>query len=364
MVSAGFQWGIKPPAPSFGSSATSTSDFHIDVPRYTPSIHPVDAASTNESNIKKRRLLDDESNATVAVSSPPFASESQYKFSQRKVHSQVSSNKFKKSKTPKILGQTLPVTRLIEVLDQKALQNLLLDLVQIHPEIASTIHNRSPKPTVQNSLLLLKEKFQNIISHLPYKCDIESDYSYLRVKSHLNEFLNCLSDFILHFLPPIETNTPNSLIFLDHITDLIHELPNFTNNEFQYTRQLAYEQIANAWFIVLNQKIQYEGSESQSDSYSGLVSIENFEDPENSLKLIKIIEDLNLQEKLEKHNEQSNGKFKVILEFIKSEINLVEMFNNAMNNLNNGADGSPSNVFGDLITVDYSKFSISARTSH
>ena len=32
-----------------------------------------------------------------------------------------------------------------------------------------------------------------IISHLPYKCDVESDYSYLRIKPHLQEFYHqCL----------------------------------------------------------------------------------------------------------------------------------------------------------------------------
>ncbi|ABN64548.1 predicted protein, partial [Scheffersomyces stipitis CBS 6054] len=250
------------------------------------------------------------------------------------------SSKFKKSKTPKILGQTLPISRLIEVLDHKPLQNLLLDLVNMHPEIGNTINKLSPKPTVHNSINLLKEKFDDILSHLPYKCDVESDYSYLRVKPYLTEFLNCLSDFILNFLPPIEVNIVHSLTFLDLITFMIHELPNFTNSEFQYTRMMAYEQIGNTWLI-----------SPPEDSAT-----------ENSIKLVKVVQHLGLVEKLSKHNELGHGKFKLALDLIKSEIDQVEMFNHALSGAQNGANSG--GVLGDLITVDYSNFSITARTSH
>ncbi|KAG2736465.1 hypothetical protein G9P44_000555 [Scheffersomyces stipitis] len=345
MMSAGFQWGSKATLPEQVTSriANEISEPPASVPRYTPKVE-------NPHNNKKR--VHEEENSTPA----PYKPNSHRKF--RSINHGSNSSKFKKSKTPKILGQTLPISRLIEVLDHKPLQNLLLDLVNMHPEIGNTINKLSPKPTVHNSINLLKEKFDDILSHLPYKCDVESDYSYLRVKPYLTEFLNCLSDFILNFLPPIEVNIVHSLTFLDLITFMIHELPNFTNSEFQYTRMMAYEQIGNTWLIVLSQKIQgdIEGETSSTQSPP--------EDSatENSIKLVKVVQHLGLVEKLSKHNELGHGKFKLALDLIKSEIDQVEMFNHALSGAQNGANSG--GVLGDLITVDYSNFSITARTSH
>lgn len=246
------------------------------------------------------------------------------------------------------------MSRLIEALDHKGLQNLLDTLVKNDPEIALTVQKLSVKPTIKNSIELIKEKFENIRNHFPYKCDTESDYSYLRIKPHLTEFLNCASDFILNILPPIETNISVSIEVLDTITNLIHDLPHFSNNEFQYTKSMAYEQIANTWLIVLSQRLQ-DDTNSQVYEESGELVSSNYE---SSVEIVKIIEELNLQHVLDTHNEKSLGKFKMVIDFIKSELDNYEQINQSLNN------GGSSNLINDLITVDYSNFSLSARTSH
>lgn len=242
----------------------------------------------------------------------------------------------KKIKTEKILGQQLPVPRLIEVLDQKGLQNLVAELLNIHPEIENTIHNISKQPTLQDSINLLQEKFQQIRKNLPYKYDIESDYSYLRVKPDILEFLNCTSDFILNFVPPIENNIFNSLNFLKFITEILNDLPKFTSSEFNYIISTAYEQIANTWLICLTIKEENTNIESLTN-------------------LIKIVEQLDLLTKLNQFNHQSNGKFIHVLQYLQSQIDQFDQMNSI---------GSSPTRLCDLIQVDYLNYSMIARTSH
>ncbi|KAL6449578.1 STS1 Tethering factor for nuclear proteasome STS1 [Candida maltosa Xu316] len=261
----------------------------------------------------------------------------------RYIHPSTSTTtKFKKSKTPKISGQPLPLPRLIESLDKLKLQKVIEDLITIHPEIQSTLINISPKPTLHDSLTLLKEKFDMIISHLPYKCDVESDYSYLRIKQpHLQEFFSCVSDFILNYLPPLETNMIHSLSFLHEITNLIHDLPNFTNQEFQYTKSTAYEQIANCWLIVLSQTDDDEALKKNDEN-----------------DLIKIISELNVVEKVHKHDDVSFNKFQKVIDYCNHKLEQHELIMNE-----NNSNGAVPSSLSDLITVDYSKYSIANTSS-
>lgn len=346
-MSSGFSWGTQ--ALSENTEVNSgLGDLPTSIPRYTPNIKSVNNSHHNSG--KKRRYSEDQESKVVKPTGnrKHYATPSTY-------------YKNKKSRTPKIMGQKLPINRLVEALDHTSLQKLLENLIQEHPEISNTIDKISPKPTLTNSIELIKQKFNNIMHHLPYKCDTESDYSYLRIKPYLNEFLNCLSDFILNFLPPVETNVFNSLKFLDEVTDLIHTLPNFSNSEFQYTRLMAYEQISNTWLIVLNHKMHLDDGANNNNTSN---TNESSSSPtpvaqcnmENSAQLIKIIDELNLQQKLAKHDNISMGKFKLAIEFVNSEIENYENFNHTISN--NGG------ILNDLITVDYSNFSITARTSH
>ncbi|GEQ70515.1 hypothetical protein JCM33374_g4193 [Metschnikowia sp. JCM 33374] len=264
-------------------------------------------------------------------------------------HSAV--NRFKRTKTPTISGQSLPVNRLIEVLDHASLSALLQTVMIHHPEIVQTVSKLAPKPSVNDTIELIKQKANAVKANLPYRCDIESDYSYIRVKAHLTEFLGCISDFVLDLLPPMESSLQNACIIFDMITTMIHELPNFTNKEFQYTKNMAYEQIANSWLTVLNHHKCTEEPESAGEDTSAAGP-----NIEKSIEWLKTIEEMHLLEQVEKHNELSGTKFNSLVEFVRSELDSFAQINNSFSNT--------GSIFQDFITVDYSGFSIPARTSH
>lgn len=288
----------------------------------------------------------------------------------RHQHRNLSTTRYKRTKTVRIHGQSLPINRMLEVLDHQSLQKMLKELVTVHPEIQETVSKLSPSPVLENSVKLLQEKFDDMLAHLPYKCDTESDYSYLRVKSLLMEFFNCLSDLILAYLPPVETNMEKSLRFLHEATQLVHALPNFTNSEFQYTKSMAYEQVANTWLVVLQQDEPLTGTDlinnTTGPSHDGLPPPSDADLASNE-KVIEVVEMLDLVSKLSHHDEISRGKFKHITEFIKHK---QEIHDQLLHHLNSEPSSSssflhlPNRLLNEFITVDYSNYSISAKSSH
>lgn len=255
----------------------------------------------------------------------------------------------KRAKHPIIRGERLPINRLIETLNRHSVNNLLADLVKIHPEIVKTIHDIQPKVEVQDAMTIIQSKFDAISENLPYKGDIENDYSYLRIKPFLNEFLNCLSDYILNYLPPIETNFLNSLTFLDFVTNMIIKLPHFTNNEYKYIKTKCYEQVSNTWIIILNNLVEDTASNEEDHENE---SEEDDIDPEVLFNLMKIINDLGLKQKLQMYNELSENKFERVMNYIDHKCDLFNQNNNVDNGLR------------DLISVDYSNYSLTANTSN
>lgn len=229
----------------------------------------------------------------------------------------------KRAKLPIIKGERLPVTRLIETLDRSSMSGLLMNLIRVHPEIQSTIQTLHPRVDINDAMNVLHEKFDAISNNLPYKGDLENDYSYLRIKPYLNEFLNCLSDFILNYLPPNEINIVDSLKFIDMTTKLITKLPNFTSQEYKYINSKCYEQIANTWLIILHN-----------------LCPEDENDDEKLYNFVKLVNDFNLKHKLYQYNQSCNDEFTKIMEFVNDRCNALDN-NNGLN---------------DLITIDYSNY--------
>ena len=362
MMSAGFQWGGVPNKGLTQEHSTdkSTTDSHI--PRYGSS-----STSSSASSSSYALTSSSASSSTTPhqpISHPPLATTLKKRkredtsdvnlpinntISSRKFVHPTASSKYKRSKTPKIIGQPLPLHRLIESLDKSNLQKLVQDLIIIHPELQSTMSKIAPKPTIQDSLDLLHEKFNMIISHLPYKCDVESDYSYLRIKPHLQEFLSCVSDFILNYLPPLESNMIHSLQFLEEVTKMIiHNLPNFTNQEFQYTKSTALDQLANCWLIVLSQS-DNNGEKEDVAADIGVV--------------VKVIQELELLEKLQKHNEVSLNKFQKVIDYCNDKLEQHELIINNGNAASVNNNGAVPASLSDLISVDYSKYSLTNTSS-
>lgn len=262
--------------------------------------------------------------------------------------------RIKRARTPVITGRRLPVHRLVEVLDHSQLKRILETVMAQHPEAVETVQKSAEKPSTDASIELIKEKAAQIAAHLPYKCDVESDYSYIRVKPHLTEFLNCISDFILDLLPPMESVLATSCHILNTITNLVHELPNFSNNEYQYTRIIAYQQLANLWLTLLSRDQAKEDEEAVEDVPSTTTG------GEPSLEWLKTVENMNLLEQMEKHNEVSDGKFTLVVDFMKNELGAYAQINNGCSP---EAAAPLSCIFNDLITVDYSNYSIAANIS-
>lgn len=259
---------------------------------------------------------------------------------------------FKRARTPTIYGKNLPVTRLVEVMDHSQLKSVVDIVMAQHPEVVHTIHKSAVKPSTESIVELIKQKSALIVDHLPYKCDVGSDYSYIRVKPYLTEFLDCISDFILNLLPPMEIVLANSCYILDVITTLIHELPCFSNSEFQYTKTIAYQQLANLWLIVLSHTQSDDGELTLEDTALGL--------SEPSLEWLKTVESMKLLERMEKHNEASGGKFSAVVDHIRSELGAQAQLNASCSPEAVAPQGS---IFNDLITVDYSNYSITAHAS-
>ncbi|CAN3371132.1 tethering factor for nuclear proteasome Sts1p [Diutina catenulata] len=232
----------------------------------------------------------------------------------------------KRTKVPRIHGQRLPVARMMEVMDRDQLQRMLGELMHHHPEIEDTIvHRIAPRPRVDDCIELLRQKLADVGAHLPYKCDHESDYSYLRVKPRISELLQTMSDFVLHFLPPVETDVCNSLAFLEAATSVLDDLPNFTSLEFQFTRQTAYEQLANTWMLV----VSCDGDDASQAA--------------KARQLTKMA----VLDRLSRHNVFARGKFDAVIEFLKAHQSQQELV-------------AQQGVLGDLITLDYSNYRTSA----
>lgn len=227
----------------------------------------------------------------------------------------------KRNRSHIIHGQNLPVARKLEVLDREGLQQLIGDLIQLHPEIETTLVNQIPtRPTVEQCINIIRAKYDDVIAHLPYKCTVELDYLYLRVKPYIRELLACMLDFILHFLPPVETDITNLITFLEAATSVLDQIPNFTNLEFQYTQQTAYEQVANTWLLVV-----------LGDA-----------DDDTQRQKARLLTKMDALECLARHNRHARGKFDAVIDYLKSH--------------SHDAAATPAPGFSDLITVDYSKY--------
>ncbi|AWU74226.1 hypothetical protein CAS74_004199 [Pichia kudriavzevii] len=160
-----------------------------------------------------------------------------------------------------IFGQKLSLSRLIETLDKEKLQNLVKNLINDNPELTDKIIESSPIITIDDALNELERKLDMILANIPYKVDITSDYSFLRVKTLVNDFFHSLSDYSLSFLPPVETDFTVSIKFLKRfLLEIFHNLPDFSAVEYKYYRNLTIEKfnliLENSITNYLNEKKQ------------------------------------------------------------------------------------------------------------
>ena len=197
-----------------------------------------------------------------------------------------------------IIGQKLPINRIIETLNKEKLQLLINKLINEKPEINNLILNLSPVIEPNDALNQLNEKLEIILKNLPYKVEINSDYSFLRVKYFVNDFFQSLSEFSLNYLPPIENNLIISINFLKKfLIEIFHKLPNFNTVEFKYFYNLTIDKFN----LILENSINQFLTEKKQN----LLLIIN----ENWLDEFKLINKLN------------NNNFIKIENLIENEIN-------------------------------------------
>ena len=180
------------------------------------------------------------------------------------------------------VGRPLALPRLLETLDADSLRTVLQSLCARHPEIGSEVEHTAPRPNVSSALNVLENYETTLQASFPFGGDSSSDYAYNRVRESLMALLDALADFTPHFLSPNETQTSQSLAFLDGATDIIHRLPDWSSFQNSLHKQNAYEEISGAWVSAIREAAKRAGG--MQLQYGGW------------------------DQKVAKHNQQANGK--------------------------------------------------------
>lgn len=226
----------------------------------------------------------------------------------------------KRARFERINSRPLPINRLVETLDKKALETLITSLVQQNPHLNNQINQIAPKITISVAISALEGKFQAIFDNLPYKVDPRGDYAYLRVRPYIEEFLHSMHDFICHFLPPHEQQITNSLAFLDSVTMMLHKLPKWNNDAHNSSRRAAYDLICNAWMVTLQEAC--------------VVSNNNNNEEHNNNHHTGVTLSLAFggwQKKLEQHDELSVDHLLIpAVNFIRQELDWINNNNNRL----------------------------------
>ncbi|KAK9474103.1 Cut8 six-helix bundle-domain-containing protein [Dipodascopsis tothii] len=228
---------VLPPNPAvLGFAFTSQKDV-------APGAHAPSAA------LKRKHDDDDDDEMTCGspVSSPPLA---QRTLPERRRTAPVAA---KKRMRTEVLGRPLPLHRVLDSLDTKALKALVTSLSEKHPFLAQEINAIVPPPAVNGSLALLQRSFEAIPAAFPYKGDHTGDYAYFRVRPFISDFIALLADYTPHFLPPVEQQAGNSLQFLDGVTALVHRLPEWKTAGHNYHKHNTYDELARAWVVALRE---------------------------------------------------------------------------------------------------------------
>ncbi len=155
---------------------------------------------------------------------------------------------------PNLTGKPLSIPRLLETLDAKSLRSVVQSLCDKHGSaIQEEIRQLAPRPSVSSTLQVLRDYQHTMNAAFPIGDNPGSDYSYNRVRQHLNTLLDALSDFTPQFLPPVETQSSTSLTYLDGVMDIIHGLPQWNSASHNLAKENAYEEIARAWGCVIRE---------------------------------------------------------------------------------------------------------------
>ncbi|KIV88898.1 hypothetical protein PV10_08528 [Exophiala mesophila] len=170
-----------------------------------------------------------------------------------------------------LTGRPLSVDRLLETLDKDSLRTVLKQLCDRSPSIREEVIQISPRPSIQSTLQVLRDYHDRLMASFPLDPNPRSDYCYDRVRPQWNELLEALTDFTPHFLPPNEQQSSVSLEYLNGVTNIIHDLPEWDTQQYNVSKMNAYEEISRAWSNVIKEaskrgggiQLQYGGWEEK-----------------------------------------------------------------------------------------------------
>lgn len=166
-----------------------------------------------------------------------------------------------------VSGRPLPLPRLLETLSPEQLRGVLRTICEQRPDIGNEIVNTAPRPSVASTVNILSTYQTSMRESFPYGDRPSSDYAYNRVRQALANLIEALKDYTPHFLPPHEQQPATSLEFLDRVTTMVHELPNWDSQQHNRHKQEAYEEMSQAWALVIREaakkgggiQLQYSG---------------------------------------------------------------------------------------------------------
>ncbi|RMZ85743.1 hypothetical protein DV737_g410, partial [Chaetothyriales sp. CBS 132003] len=177
----------------------------------------------------------------------------------------------RKRARPNLIGRPLSVDRLLETLDKESLRSVLASLCSRNADVKDQVVHLSPRPSIQNTLQVLRQYYDKLMAAFPLDPNPRSDYCYDRVRPQWRALLDALADFTPHFLPPNESQSSVSLEYLDGVTEIIHDLPEWGTPQYNVAKQNAYEEISGAWTVVIKEagkrgggiQLQYNGWEEK-----------------------------------------------------------------------------------------------------
>lgn len=164
----------------------------------------------------------------------------------------------KMQRMPEPPSRTLPLPRLLETLDVTQLRSVLQTICERRTDIQEEVLSGAPRPTAANSLQVLHSYQQKLVEAMPLG-HTTSDYAYYRVKQPLAALVSAIMDFTPQYLPPMETQTNLSLIYLDGVTKIAHTMPHWDSQTYRHHKDHVYDELAKAWTMVISEAAKRGG---------------------------------------------------------------------------------------------------------
>jgi hypothetical protein len=223
-------------------------------------------------------------------------------------------------------GRPLSLPRLLETLDNAQLRTVLQTICERHPEIGQEVVTSAPRPSVASALQVLGEYQEKLRAAVPFG-QSSSDYIYFRVKQPLVALVDAISDFTPQFLPPVEQQAGVSLQYLDAVTKLIQDLPDWESQQHRHHKDSAYDEISCAWAVVITEAAKRGG---------GIILLRGGWD-----------------QRLAKHNQQSGGKLEQAMSVMSSEVGWIGTSSGHSNAPPTSKLSDPNSILNQLMNNTY-----------